>query len=323
MYGSEGREQAISKNLLPYPTTQSQLNKLAWTYFETTYLASGVNMRKVKMVMARSGVIDRVLTPPEVIIESAKQYNEEYIPLTIEHDIRNPPVGRVVSAEVAVLDDGTHLLQGEAEIFEESDHLDSLPQNGKSVNIRAEEVDNFLVFGNQTFEEDEDVADLYRELRELGGGDRNRAYREDSIEPISLLIIGCGIFVLQGISNGFFSKLGEDLYENLKMKLKKIFEKKSLKKTENLLQFQFFVNSHSGRTIEVNVVITNPSQNDIDGFFDFAPAMLDTMLSSLPIDNLDVCRVVLSYEFTQLKLLYVLRSDGVPITLYRKESEDC
>jgi hypothetical protein len=279
-------------------------------------------MRKVKMVMAQSGAVDRVLVPPKVIIESAKQYNQEYIPLTIEHDIRNPPVGRVVSAEVVVLDDGTHSLQGEVEIFEESDHLDSLPQNGKFIKIHAEEVDKFLAFGNQSFEKDEDIADLYRELRELGGGDRNRAYREDSIEPISLLIIGFGIFALQGISNGFFSKLGEDLYENLKLKLKKIFEKKSLKTTENLLQFIFFVNSHAGRTIEVNVVITNPTQNDIDGFFSFVPEMLDTMLSGLPIDDLDVCRVVLSYEFTQLKLLYVLRSDGMPFTLYYQERED-
>ncbi|MBD2245787.1 hypothetical protein [Nostoc sp. FACHB-888] len=269
------------------------------------------------MVIARSGVINQVLTPPEVIVESAKQYNEEYIPLTIEHDIRNPPIGRVVSAEVIVLDDGTHVLQGEAEVFEESDNLDSLPKNDKSIKIRAEEIDNFLVLGNQTFEEDEDVADIYQELRELGAGDRNRVYREDSVEPISLLIIGFGIFALQGISNGFFSKLGEDLYEKLKLKLKNLSEKKSLKQKENLLQFQFFVNSHAGRRIEVNVVITNPSHNDLDGFFAFVPAMLDTILSGLPVDDLDICRVVFSYEFTQLKLLYVLRSDGVPINLYR------
>lgn len=114
-------------------------------------------MRKVTMVIARSGVIDRVLTPPEEIVEWAKQYNDEYIPLTIEHDIRKPPIGRVVSAEVVVLEDGTHLLQAEAEIFEASDDFDSLPKNHKYVKIQAEEVDKFQVFGNQTFEEDEIV----------------------------------------------------------------------------------------------------------------------------------------------------------------------
>lgn len=273
--------------------------------------------------MARSGVIDQVLTPPEVIVESAKQYNQEYIPLTIGHDIRKPPIGRVVSAEVVVLDDGTHLLQGEAEIFEASDNFNLLAKNGKSVKIHAEEVDNFQAFGNQAFEEDEDVAPLYQELRKLGSGDIDREYREDSVDPISLLIIGLGVFTLQGIANGFFSKLGEDLYEKLKLKLKKIFEKKSFKQKENLLQFQLFINSNTGRTIEVNVVTTNPSQNDLDGFFDFVPNMLDTTLSSLPIDNLDVCRVVFSYEFTQLKLLYALRSDGVPITLDRIEKDNC
>ncbi|MEM6868291.1 MAG: hypothetical protein AAF528_07915 [Cyanobacteria bacterium P01_C01_bin.121] len=279
-------------------------------------------MRKVKMVIARSGIFDRVLVPTEVIVESAKQFEQEYIPLMIEHDIRNPPVGRIVSAEVVVLDDGTHLLQGEAEIFEESDHLGSIPQNGKSIKIRAEEVDKFLAFGNQSFEEDKDIADLYRELRELGGGDPDRAYREDSIEPISLLIIGFGIFALQGISNSFFSKLGEDLYGKLKLKLKEIFQKKLLKKTENLLRFKFFVKSHAGRTIEINVVITNPTQNDIDGFFSFVPEMLDTMLPGLSIDDLDACRVVFSYKFTQLKLLYVLRSDGVSFTFYSQQRKD-
>ncbi|MFG3817211.1 hypothetical protein [Limnothrix redekei] len=273
-------------------------------------------MQKVKMVMARSGIIDHVLITPEVIVESAKQYNQEYIPLTSEHDIRTPPIGRVVSAEVVVLDDGTHVLQGEAEIFEESDYLDSMPQDGKFIKIRPEEANKFLAFGNQSFEKDEDITDLYRELRELGDHDLNRVYREYSVEPLSLLIIGFGIFALQGISNGFFSKLGEDLYEQLKLKLKNIFEKKSLKKTENLLQFNFFVNSYSGRTVEINVIITNPTQDDIDGFFKYVPKMLDVMLPSLPIDDLDVCRVVLSYEFTQLKLLYLLRLDGVPLTSY-------
>jgi hypothetical protein len=270
------------------------------------------------MEIARSGVIDRVLTPPEEIIEWAKQYSNEYIPLTIEHDIRKPPIGRVVSAEVVVLEDGTHLLQAEAEIFEESDDFDSLPKNNKTVKIQCEEVDKFQVFGNQTFEEDKDVASIYQELRELGGGNRNRHYREDSVEPISLLIIGLGIFTLQGIANGFFSKLGEDLYEKLKLKLKHIFDKKSLKQNENLLQVQFFIEIPTGKKIEVNLVITNPSKRDVDGLFTIAPSILYTMISSLPLDDLNVCRVVFSYELTEIKLLYMLRSDGVPITLKKR-----
>lgn len=274
-------------------------------------------MRKIKMVMARSGVIDQVLIPPEVIVESAKQHNEEYIPVTGGHDIRKPPIGRVCSAEVVVLDDGTHLLQCEAEIFEESDNFESIPKSEKVIKIRAEEVDTFQAFGNQAFEEDEDLVGLYKQLREFGGGDPDQAYREDSIDPFSLLIIGFGIFAIQGISNGFFSKLGEDLYELLKLKLKKISEKKSLKQKENLLQFKFFVNSNAGRTIEVNVVITNPSQENVDGFFHYVPAMLDAMLWELPLDNLDLCRIVFSYKLTQLELLYVLRSDGLPIDIHK------
>ncbi len=245
------------------------------------------------------------------------------MPVTVEHDIRKPPIGRVCSAEVVVLDDGTHLLQGEAEIFEESDNFESIPKSEKVIKIRAEEVDTFQAFGNQTFEDDEDVAELYKQLRELGGGDPDQAYREDSIEPLSLLIIGFGIFVIQGISHGIFSKLGEDLYDALKLKLKKIFEKKSLKHKEDLLQLQFFVKSKAGKIIEVYVVISNPSQEDVDGFFDYVPAMLDAQLLKLPLDNMDLRRIVFGYKFTQLELLYALRSDGLPIKLYRAERDDC
>lgn len=124
------------------------------------------------------------------------------------HNIRKPSVERICSAKVIILNDGTHLLQSEAEIFEESDALASAPKSEKVVKIRAEEVDTSQALGNQTFEEDEDVAALYEELRELGCTERNQEYREDSVEPISLLIIGLGIFFLQGISNSFFSKLG-------------------------------------------------------------------------------------------------------------------
>lgn len=275
---------------------------------------------KKRMVVARSGVIDGILTPPEVIIESAKQYNEEYIPLTDEHDIRKPPIGRVCSAKVVVSDDGTYLLECEAEFFD--DNFDLFTKSGKVVNIQGEEEATFSARGNQTFEEDEEIAGLYDELQKLGSGEHGKKYREDSLEPLQVLIIGCGFFVLQGIANGFFSKLGEDLYEKAKLKLKQIFEKRPLPPKEKILQFQFFIKSAIGRTIEVNVVITNPSENDIEGFFYYVPNILDERLSNLPLDELDLCRVVFSYEFTQLKLIYALRSDCIPVSMNILEKDE-
>ena len=272
-------------------------------------------MERIKFVMDRSGVIDGEVTLPEVIIKALEQSKDEYIPLAIGHDIRKCPIGRSYASSIEILDDGTYLLHGEAEIFEESDDFDAISKSGRVVKIRAKSIDTFTALGNQTFEEDEDVAALYEELRELGCGDRNQAYRENSIEPMSLLIIGFGVFAAQGISNGFFSKLGEDLYELLKLKLKKIFEKKSSDRKDNLLQFQFFVNTNTGKTVEINVVITNPSQEVLDNFFDSVPTIVEKTLSKIPLENLDLCRIVFSYESMQLKLLYALRLDGVPVNL--------
>lgn len=276
-------------------------------------------MKQIQMVMDRSGVIDNEFTPPEEIINALEKHKDDYIPLTIGHDVRKPPVGRIWPTTVTVDDDGTYLLQAKGEVFEELDDLDSIPKGKRVVRIQAEEVETFQAIGNQTFEEDEDIADLYRELQHLGSGEVNQAYRENSVDPISLLIIGCGVFVLQGISNGFFSKLGEDLYEALKLKLKNIYARKRLKEKEQLLLFKLFITSSAGKTVEVNIVITNPSCEDIDGFFNFVPAMLDTMLPQIPIDDLDLCRVVFSYQFAELKVLYGLRSDSIPVMLYYRE----
>lgn len=277
-------------------------------------------MRKITRELARSGVVERVFTSPETIIESAKLYNTNYIPVTNEHDIRKPPIGRVVCAEVVLQGEAEVVLQGEVEMFEESDHFEILTKGDKSVKIDAEEIKNFQVFANQTFEEDEHIADLYQELRRLGSGEDNQVYREDSIEPISSLIIVLGIFTITGIANGFLSKLGEDIYNKLKLTLKNIFKKKSFKQKENILQFQLFLRSHTDKIVEINIVITNPSENDLDGLFAKVPTMLNTMLLDLPIDDLDICRVVFSYEFNELKLLYMLRSDCVPISLRKSDT---
>lgn len=276
-------------------------------------------MKQIQMVMDRSGVIDNEFTSPEEIINALENYKDIYIPITIGHDVRNPPVGRSWPTAITVDDDGTHLLQADGEVFEESDDLDLIPKGKRVVRIQAEEVETFQALGNQTFEEDENRADLYRELQRLGSGEASQAYRENSVDPISLLMLGCGVFVLQGISNGFFSKLGEDLYESLKLKLKAIYGREPLKAKEQLLLFKFFVNNSAGRTVEVDIVITNPSYEDIDGFFDFVPAMLDTLLPQIPLDDLDLCRVVFSYQFTELKVLYGLRSDSIPVMLYYRE----
>lgn len=271
-------------------------------------------MRKIKMSMLKSGDIDGEIITPESLIDSVSQFDEGCIPLTLEHDIRNPPMGRVVSAEIVVLDDGTHLLQGEAEIFEETDDLNSLGNDGKAVKIYDKEIDKFLVSYDQTFK-GEDAEELSRELQGLGG--EHGDFRQYSVDPVSVLIIAAGIFAIQGIANGFFSKLGEDIYEQFKSILQRYFAKISARKKENLLQFQFFVRTSSNRVVEVNVVMTNPSQQDLNGFFAYVPHQLDELLSNLRIDELDICQLIFSYEFTKLQLLYVLRSDGVPFNLYQ------
>jgi len=57
-------------------------------------------MYKLKVPILKTGVIDRELITYEALLSMKKQLDHTYLPLTIEHDIRNPPVGRIVSAEI-------------------------------------------------------------------------------------------------------------------------------------------------------------------------------------------------------------------------------
>lgn len=94
-------------------------------------------MKKIQMTMATSHVDlhgDRIL--PSALEAAVRQIRKQYLPLIKEHDIRYPPRGRVVSAEVIKLHDGEYALQGTAEVFEESDSIESLTGDGRKIPIR-------------------------------------------------------------------------------------------------------------------------------------------------------------------------------------------
>lgn len=105
----------------------------------------------------------------------------------------------------------------------------------------------------------------------------------------------------------------------MKQCLKKNFAKENLSDSkEELLQLQYFVKSDSGKDAEINVVISNPSQEDIEKSFTSLPEELEK-LTELPLDQENICKIVLSYKLSTLNILYLLRSDGIPMSLQVSE----
>ena len=255
---------------------------------------------------------------PKALEDAARQIKERYLPMNIEHDIRRPPIGRIVSAEVIKLQDGEYALQGTAELFEESDSLESLIGDGRKIPIRDQDIQTIVVEYDRTFQ-DKEGQELLRGLSQISGEiEKPREIIKKALEPISTLLIGAGVFVVGSIAKGFFSKLGSDAYERLKHALIKYFRKKI--SSEQILDFRFSVKQHN-RTFEVHVLVVNPSKQKLDELFISRFNGVDSLLVSLFLSESDVARVVLEYENQRLLIRYAVRSDSVPFMFVRAQEK--
>ena len=98
-----------------------------------------------------------------------------------------------------------------------------------------------------------------------------------SLDPVSVIAIAAGVFVLGEITKGFFSKLGQDGYETLKAGLKKLLGRRKNGETEKLLMFEFVVRKDE-HTFHVELVATNPSAQQIDDILTKHLSELDALL---------------------------------------------
>lgn len=251
----------------------------------------------------------------EALNSMARQISEKYLPININHDIRQPPIGRVVSAKVVKMPDGEYALDGIAEIFEPSDTLESLTGDGRKITVWEDDVETFSVHYDRGFLNEEGKK-LLQELEDLSGQKPQPAIKK-ALEPISILLIGFGIFALGATATKFFSKLGEDLYDKLKKTLVNYYEKKT--SADQILDFRFSIEKNN-RVFEVHVLISSPTEQIINDFFDEGISKIDETLDFLYSELAeDVAQVVLQYKDNKLTVSYAIRSDCVPLSLTKSK----
>jgi len=266
-------------------------------------------MKYVKGIIATSH-IDRHgdMLSPEGLKNMVEQINTQYIPLIPEHDPRIPPQGRMKSAKLIKLKDGHYAVEGINEIFEEEDEIDVVdPSREMPLPIYDSEV--LQITYDRSYRDDESQH-LINDISNLLGSS-SQEYKKKALEPISILIIG-GFYLLGKIASGFLGKLGSDVWEALKRKLKILFEKKKNEAKENLLMFQLSI-SVEGLIVNTEVILTNPSDDDIDSFFEKGLSKLDQILPSLINKYPEVKKIVFTFSNNDLSLLFSVRKDAVPI----------
>jgi hypothetical protein len=279
--------------------------------------SEGTTIKKCKIRMATTHVdLHGERLSLEVLNNLACQINERYLPISVNHDIRQPTVGRLVSAEVVKMEDGEYAVDGIGELFEPTDTLASLIGDGRKMNIEVDDVETFSVHCDRSFRNEEGKV-LLQELEDLSGQKPQPTIKK-ALEPISILVIGVGIFALGGIAAGFFSKFGEDIYDKLKKTLANYYKKKT--SADQILDFRFSTEKNN-KVFEVHVLISSPSEEIINDFFSEGISKIDKTLDFLDSElaKVDVAQVVLQYKDKELTFSYAVRSDCVPLSFTKSK----
>jgi hypothetical protein len=245
----------------------------------------------------------------QALESAARQISECYIPILWNHDIRHPPIGRTVSAQVVRLPDGEYALDTVGECWEEGDTPESLGGDGRSLRIRTENYERFGVRYDRSFRDGDGQA-LVRDLSSLAGIEPEFEGKK-AAEPVSVLVIAAGAFAAGGIVHGFLGRLGSDLYDALKEKLKGFFQRNSERTC--LIDFELLVEAE-GHCFEVHVLLDEVNPQELEGLFSARFGKLDDIIDLISHAIPQVSRIVLEWKGGELRLRYGVRSDGTPFS---------
>ena len=265
----------------------------------------GKNMKNFEAILSATAIDKHGEMMARSALESAaKTFETHYLPIGVEHDPRNGPIGRMVEAWIEDRPDGISVLKGRGEIFESTDELPK--EITKTIVERSYHEGSLVLSFDRTYREPE-LKGIVDEISNLFGSEPRYEVKK-AVEPLSILYIG-GAFVLGGIANGFLGQIGADVYSVLKQKLVSLLEKQREKSDTQLLVFEFTV-THRERKVLFQTILTDPTETDISDFLNTAIYDLD----DLPIDfhnpELHLSRVVFFLEGGRPVFKYAVRTDG-------------
>lgn len=242
--------------------------------------------------------------------------NATYIPIWDEHDPRNPPIGRIVSAKVRERDDGEHEVVASLEFFDgsEAEHYHGDRELVREMRLENGEV---KIVPDRSFRTPEDLEDI-EEIAQLLGTRSTEAVKK-AIDPISILQLTAA-FMAGGIASGFLGKLGSDAADLFKDKVKGLMRRKNSRDSDRVFRLVIQVQK-DGECLETDVFITNPTDKDIDSLLDHGLSELDQQVSRLMSKSTQLSKLTFEYKDGNLELKFGVRKDCVPVTLQSKDSE--
>ena len=269
-------------------------------------------MRLVTAVIATTHVdLHNERMAPSALEGMAEQIREHYIPVMWNHDLRYPPLGRTIDGRVVPMADGELALETESEYWESGDKFADLHGDGRVLVSHYFDEPGFEVRIDRgvSLQGDRQAA---LELAALGGSTRHPLeVGKKALEPDAVLVVAVGS-IAGAVALGFFQRLGEDVYEQLKARLSRFVAERD---RPLLIDFDITFELDGRKTL--HVLLDGPSASDVealfDGRFDGLDVLVDLCLARVP----DMHTVVVTWVEGGFLLNYAVRQDGVPILIGR------
>jgi len=249
-------------------------------------------------------------------LECAKrQIDEAIIPQGIEHDPRIEPIGRILSAEIIQLGDGEFALEATNEIFDNYNNLADI--NDRELVTHSYPTDSLEIRSDRSYKDKSDIDTLNDISKILNCTTPPQVEIKKALEPLSVLWIG-GAFILGGISAGFLNKMGSDAFDLLKSKLSVLFSKRKPSDPEKLLAFDFSI---KGKHCNVELIITNPTNKELDYIFKEGLQFLDKELPAYFNLHCEkpIKKLVFELDGIKIKFKFGVRKDGIPVKIKERK----
>jgi hypothetical protein len=271
-------------------------------------------MKTLRSVVATTRVdADGEALADEGVALLVEQMNSQCIPMWVQHDPRQPPVGRFIAAEAKRCPDGEVEVVATAEMWERGEDIPLLPDRFMPLG-KPEHGRPFVSFDRGMVE---DLDDLEAVASMLGSAANREAKK--ALEPLTVLTLG-GTFILGAIASGFFGQIGADVYTAVKEKLQAIVRRRRgdlaacVPPREFLFVFKAFV-ENGGQHCLVDVIITNPHAEDVAWLLESGLRELDVVVPMVLSAAPDVRRLVLEVNDGNLYVSFGVRGDAAPIPL--------
>lgn len=238
------------------------------------------------------------------------QINSKWIPFGVEHDPRIPPQGRVESAELKQREDGEYCVEGVIELFERNDPPSEV-DDSREMPFRDVPPGQFELYYDRTFRDEDSMHNVERVAAKLGVEAKQE--HKKAADPISVLLISAGAAATMAFAKSFGETLGKAAADGVTKGLKNLFSGPARRgQGDNLLVISYCCHTDH-RVVEIQVILSNPSEATIDAYFDRGVKELERIAQGHLKTSARIRRIVYEFVGENIEYRYAVRTDARPV----------